>query len=208
MHDLIILVADRNTRFAVSGILGSPERLGTRAINAPPPYVHPKRDPGVIGACESFLRPFQKAARHALVICDRKGCGREKRTREQLEADIEGRLASTGWADRSAAVVIDPELEAWVWSDSPHVLTALGWKQDRAALSGWLEAHGFSESGSAKPSKPKEAVEGLLRLARKPRSSAFYFDLAQKVSFQHCSDGAFSKLTNVLRGWFPLKEKG
>jgi hypothetical protein len=204
MHDLITLVADRNTLFAVKGILASPQKLGTRAFDAPEPVVHPKRDPGVFGTCHSFLREFRGYARFAVVICDREGCGREGQTRETPEADIEARLASNGWAGRSAAVVIDPELEAWVWSDSPHVLTALGWKRDRPALLGWLEASGFSESGSAKPAKPKEAVEGLLRLAGKPRSSAFYFDLAQKVSFQRCSDAAFSKLTNVLRGWFPV----
>jgi hypothetical protein len=30
-------------------------------------------------------------------------------------------LFTSGWENRAAAVVLDPELEIWVWSDSPEV---------------------------------------------------------------------------------------
>ena len=47
---------------------------------------------------------------------------------ENLETEAEQRLSSSGWDDRAVAIVLDPELEIWVWSDSPEVDDVLGWR--------------------------------------------------------------------------------
>jgi hypothetical protein len=62
---------------------------------------------------------------------------------------------------------------------------------------------GFLSAGATKPVKPKEAVEVLLRTARKPRSSSIYLELARVVGTDHCTDPAFLKLRSCLREWFP-----
>jgi hypothetical protein len=98
--------------------------------------------------------------------------------------------------------VIDPELEIWVWTDSPHVPTALGWKRDLTSLQRWLIDHHLWIAGRAKPERPKEAMEKILRLNSRPRSSAIYEDLARKVSLQRCQDAAFLKLRETLVEWF------
>lgn len=67
----------------------------------------------------------------------------------------------------------------------------------------WLVEKGFLDAGAIKPARPKEAVELVLRTARKPRSSSIYFELAQSVSTDRCTDPAFLKLKSCLRGWFP-----
>jgi hypothetical protein len=154
--------------------------------------------------CHDFLRSQQRFADFALVVFDREGCGRDK-SREALEEEVEARLAANGWANRCAAVVIDPVLEAWVWSDSPHVLTALGWTRGRAELEEWLTQEGFLHAGLQKPQQPKKAVEKLLRLSKTPYSSSIFRGLAEQVSFQRCNDPAFLKLKQVLRRWFPLE---
>jgi hypothetical protein len=120
-----------------------------------------------------------------------------------LESELERRLGEAGWGDRAAAVVISPELENWVWSDSPHVDQALGWDRTWGLLRHWLADKGHWEAGAAKPAKPKEAVELALFTARKPRSSSIYFGLAQLVSTDRCTDPAFLKLKRCLREWFP-----
>jgi len=120
-----------------------------------------------------------------------------------LESDMERRLGEAEWQDRAAVIVITPELENWVWSDSPHVDRALGWDRSRAVLRNWLQEKGFLDAGAAKPAHPKEAVELVLRTVRKPRSSAIYFELAQSVSTERCTDPAFLKLRRCLREWFP-----
>ncbi|HEY4589423.1 MAG TPA: hypothetical protein VII86_09345, partial [Thermoanaerobaculia bacterium] len=101
------------------------------------------------------------------------------------------------------AVVISPELESWVWSDSPHVERALGWDRGPAPLRSWLQEKGLLEAGAAKPAQPKEAVELALKTVRTPRSSSIYLELARSVSTDRCTDPAFLKLKRCLREWFP-----
>ena len=89
-----------------------------------------------------------------------------------LEGEVRGRLRSAGldsWAD---VVIIDPELEAWVWSDSPHVDESLGWKVTTPALRDWLRAEGLWEDGASKPRDPKEAMEAALRAVGIARSTS------------------------------------
>lgn len=199
--DLVVLVADKNIEFAIEGLLQRPESLGTRPISFEV-LPHPERDPGCLLRSPEFLRSFTHRYFHALVLFDREGCGRGRESRSSLEEDLESRL-SDDWTERARAVVMDPELEAWFWSDSPHVAEALGWRDRDPDLRTWLEERGFLTSGSIKPSRPKEAVEAALREVRRPRSSAIYGRLASVVSFRRCTDPAFLKLLETLRLWFP-----
>jgi hypothetical protein len=200
--DLIVLVADRNMRAAVLGILGRSPSLGIRNI-AFDVRVHPQKDSGVLYHARSFLRPFTGKYNHALVIFDREGCGKDAHARETLENEVQRQLARVGWGDRARAIVLDPELEAWVWSDSPHVDAALGWQGQSPALRPWLMARGFLEQDTTKPDRPKEAMEAAMRHVRKRRSSSIYRELAENVSVQRCTDPAFQKFRDTLRVWFP-----
>ncbi|MBX6377978.1 MAG: hypothetical protein IRY95_05445 [Clostridia bacterium] len=150
-----------------------------------------------------FLRPLRGRFAHALVLFDHHGCGREHEPAETLEIDVETRLRDSGWGEYGTAICVDPELEAWVWADSPQVAAALGWGSRAEELRPWLESRGLWRPGEAKPSDPKRAVEAALWLAHVPRSSAVYERLAERVAFRHCTDRAFRKLTDVLRRWFP-----
>ncbi len=197
--DLIILTADRNTQFALRGILSRTQALGIRSINEQI-FVHPRRDPGVLRESHDFLREFSRDTAYALAVLDREGCGSTD-SREALESQIEDRLAHSGWGDRARAIVIDPELEAWVWSHSTHVAHALNWRNPDA-LRGWLGEQGFRTNSAGKPERPKESLERALFHASIPRSSGLYETLAKKVSFTKCTDSAFAKLTNTLRVWF------
>lgn len=98
--------------------------------------------------------------------------------------------------------MIDPELETWVWSESPHVDAALGWSGRSPDLRSWLTERGWLDSGNPKPRRPKEAVEKALWAIRKARSSAIYAQLARKVTVSGCVDPAFSKLKATLQTWF------
>lgn len=204
-RDIIFLVADRNTEAALQGILSRPESLRIRRVEVVI-RTHPEKDPGCYLRAHDFLRAFTKRYTRAVVIFDREGCGREVEGRESLEACVEQRLAKTGWKGRAKAIVIDPELENWVWSESPRVDEALGWAGRATALRPWLVERGFLYEGETKPRRPKEAVEAALRLVHKPRSSAMYRELAQRVSLRRCTDSAFQKLTATLQTWFPPDE--
>lgn len=201
LKDLLILTADKNTKSAVEGVLTRPRALHIRQVTTDV-FVHPHSDPGCLRESHEFLRPFTKQYRHALVIFDREGCGKDLADPRELENSVEQELANSGWSKRNAVIVLDPELEIWIWSDSPHVADVLGWTQGVESLRNWLIAQSYLRPGDAKPQHPKEAMEGALREVRRSRSSAVYAELAKKVSFARCNDLAFEKLKATLRNWF------
>lgn len=204
--DLFVLVPCLDMQESVCALLRRAEALRIRPVS----YEigkHRLRESGVFRQCHEFLRPLQRSARYALVVCDREGCRRPSDAREALEEDIERRLRQNGWEERSAAVVIDPELEAWFWSDSPHVLRVLGWSSQRGRISAWLTQQGYLLPGRSKAVRPKEAVQQALRLTGQRRSSALYRELAEHAGFEDCTDLAFAKFKSVLRAWFPAEAR-
>jgi hypothetical protein len=202
--DLVCLVADKNIEQAIHALLTArPHALSIREVSFDI-YVHPESDPACSRRAHDFLRPFVNSHAHALVVFDREGSGQEHLSREVLEESLEELLSASGWTDRAAAVAIDPELEVWVWSRSPHVWTSLGWHGRSPDLTSWLIQKGLLMEGQSKPSRPKEAMEKALREVRKPRSSSIYSQLGRRVSLQGCQDIAFAKLKHCLARWFPL----
>jgi hypothetical protein len=200
--DLIVLTADKDTEFAIRGLLARHLAIDIRQIQYDI-FVHPERDPGCQRRSHTLLRPSANRYQHAVVIFDREGSGRDDQSRLELERDVEASLASAGWQDRSSVIVINPELENWVWSDSPHVRTVLGWTDPTTDLSAWLQTHNFLLLPNGKPHRPKEAMLATLRAMRKAPSAALFKQLASKVSFNRCTDEAFIKLLSTLRRWFP-----
>ena len=202
MKDLVVLVADKNMEHALRGLLQRPQALGIRPIDAEI-YVHPRHDPGCLSEAHDFLRPFAGSHRHALVLFDHDGCGRESTAPDDLANQVRQRLEANGWTGRAEAVVLSPELEVWVWSDSPHVAECLGWAGRQPPLRAWLAAIEQWPPDQAKPTNPKRAMEAALREARKPRSSAIYLHLASKVGLRDRDEPAFLHFRQALRKWFP-----
>lgn len=202
MTDLVVLVPDKNAEYAIRGILARYQSLGIRPVTAEI-LSHPAHDPGCFANAPEFLLFAVRKAAHALVVFDHHGSGQDHTMdRNSMEADVEQRLAAAGWEGRSATVVIAPELENWVWSASPHVEMILGWAGHTPPLRAWLEHKGLWAACDTKPVDPKEALLAAIREVGKSRTSKLYGDLAAKVGFRQCADGAFSKLTRVLQGWF------
>lgn len=199
--DLVVLVADKNMEAVMAGLLGRFQSLAIRPLSFDI-FVHPRRDPGCLTGADEFLRPFSSVYRYALVLFDHEGCGRESVSAEALANEVRGQLENAGWPDRAECVVVAPELEAWAWTDSPHVARGLGWTAGTPALRAWLVEHGYWQRDEAKPRQPKAAFEAALRQVRKPRSSAIYGDLARSVSLTGHTEPAFLRLIQALQRWF------
>lgn len=204
INDLIVLVADKNTQFTLKGLFARYQSFGIKDISKSfdQIFVHPLRDPGCYSQCVDFLRPYIRDYKHALVLFDHEGSGQESKSREALEIELENKLNDSGWGDRASVIILEPEIEAWVWSDSPNVDEILGWQNPNLSLRNWLVEQNFLEPEKLKPVRPKESLEATLRQTKKPRSSAIYLQLAEKVSFQKCTDSSFLKLKEVLQTWF------
>jgi hypothetical protein len=199
--DLIVLAADLSMRLSIEELLKSHHSLAIRQISFDV-RSHPNNDPGVFGEAHLFLQAQVRNYRHAMAVCDRQGCGREAMPRGNIESSIDGRLG-LHWADRAAAIVIDPELETWLWTDSPHVARAVGWNGDMPSLRAWLQVQGLWPEGGLKPPDPKAALETVLRYARMQKSSSLFQSLAREVSLKSCACPAFRKFCATLQCWFP-----
>ena len=199
--DLIVLVADRDMDVAMRAILARDRSLGIRPVHVEV-QVHEDRDAGCRAVGVQYLSRHRDSHRHVLLMFDHKGCGREGASAQELQTELEAELRRT-WGDRGAVIVLSPELEVWLWSDSPHVDAILGWRGRQPDLRAWLERQGWLKTGQPKPLRPKEALEAALRVAQEPRTPALYGSLARKVSLTRCTDRAFLKLKTVLQTWFP-----
>lgn len=185
----------------MDAVLGRPKALGVRPIQREI-LIHPERDPGCFHDPHKLLDGYTHRATHALVVLDRDWVGAPSDDAAELERLLQASFSTRYAPDWAAAVVIEPELEAWVFSESPHVAETLAWAGTTEELRHALEAEGLWEAGRAKPGDPKRAMDWALRRARLPRSSSIFRALARQVSLRRCQDRAFLRLTGLLRGWF------
>lgn len=198
---LIVLAADRDIEEVITAALNRHQSLGTRLI----PFAcqrHPNRDAGCRANAADFLRSRMGGYSHALVVFDREGCGSSE-SRGAIEEQVESELSKSGWESRGKAIVIDPELEEWLCSDSSAVLKVLGWRGGYAELRCWLQDAGFWDRSAAKPHQPKAALDRTLRSTRKRRTPRLYGEIAASVSLARCENAAFRKLKRILQLWFP-----
>ena len=205
MKKLIVMTADLDIENAVKGLLTRCKALGFAdiSVGVDVDFVrNPNRDSGCYIHAADFLRYAIGKYEHALVMFDREGCGKDDDEVSSIAAKVERELNISGWKS-AAVVVLNPELESWVWSPSPYVDEELGWKASSPALREWLMAKGYLKNHAIKPHRPKEALEAALREKRKPRSARIYLNLASRVSLSRCSDDSFVKFKQTMLKWFP-----
>jgi hypothetical protein len=200
-RDLIFLVADGSMEQLVRGFFGQPmchRKLGCGRFTVEPAdiIVASRRDPEVYGLAHELLRPYVATHRRAVVMLDTawEGSPGPKKIQKQIASYIERE-----W-DEFAVVVLDPELEAWVWQDNPNLAAALGCPPDFRQI---LARSGHWPVGRTKPADPKDALEHLRLHYRADRSKAVFHRVASRVSVKNCVDPAFQQLRDTLRDWFP-----
>ncbi len=204
MSALVCLVADKNMEAVFSALLDKRRRpalgIGDFQVEI---QVHPQRDPGCYHTGPEWLQGIldERDAR-GLLVFDQAWDGNPHSSALETEGVVRQRFDSLGIGGRAEVVVIEPELEVWVWSASPHVDEVFGWGGVDPPLRQWLRQQGLWPPGYPKPPDPKAAVESVLRRRRIPRSSSLYRRLAARVSLQGCRDPAFNRLRRLLIGWF------
>ncbi|MBW8067235.1 MAG: hypothetical protein GJU73_07290 [Ferrovum sp.] len=209
MRDCLFLVADKNMEGMLKGFFSRDafhRALDCGHFDFVPRHdlvvAHGLNDPGLYTRANELLQTFSNTHRHAVVIVDADWDGSPGK--DAISSRLSAHLNSAGWTnDSGCGVVLDPELENWVWQDSPHVCSVLGYKGAFSELRTTLENQGFWQENETKPDRPKEAVEWVLRQSKIGRSSSIYQQLAMRVTTRGCTDAAFDKLRNALLQWFP-----
>jgi hypothetical protein len=132
---------------------------------------------------------------------DHEGSGSND-TAGELEKNLDEQLFST-WGKNAKAIVISPELDVWMWGSDNMLSEILKWPNAQP-LRPWLSSKGFEFHADGKPLRPKEALEALLPICKRPRSAALYQKIASKISLRRCTDSAFLRLHRQLKEWFSV----
>lgn len=204
LKDLVVIAADKQMQRTIETLI-SYRRQALRIAEITVDVLrHPQRDPGCRTASDVLLVPSRTRYWKAMVIFDYHGSGENNLVAEELEYSLEQRYESQGWEpDTVAFVVIDPELEAWIFGATCRQLqSVVGWSQPQTARD-WLSERGYLAHGDIKPENPKAAVTAMLGLAKKPLTSKLFVELAHYAGLNRCQDRAFQKFCNTLRRWFP-----
>ncbi len=165
---------------------------------------HPNRDPGCRRQAASTTRGYVHDHQYALVLFDKEGCGDEGAERRCIQGAVEEDLSRNGWENRSKVVVIEPELETWVWSTSPNVSKVLGWNEGTRVLRNWLRQQHLWPDGEAKPPDPKSALQrAMMEKGHRRPTVATFMALSRNVGLNACEDPAFQEMRDTLQEWFP-----
>ncbi len=207
-RDLVVLAADKQIQAGLRSLLDHRcASLGIALPNGFDIFLNPQQgfDSGCRVASAGFLRNFSKQYRHGLVVFDHEGSGSSTSAAE-AESAVESELAQAGWDHRAAVVCIDPEFEAWAWTDSPQLEQLLNWQPTEMPLRQWLQGEGFVVTADGKPARPKEAFHAALERQHLPKSTNNFIQLAREVGLNRCQDRAFLRLRELLRRWFPATQ--
>ncbi len=198
--NLLVLVADKNMEFTLRGALPRIAALNEPKIDCTI-IQHPERDSGVRVTGPDVLARGRSKYSHALLVLDYEGSGFHG-TATELENDLDRRLADTWEDNRGKAIVIEPEVDVWMWGSDNALAVILGRPGDQG-IRDWLRQRGSEFSEQDKPLRPKEALEALVEELRQPRSSSIYQKIAGRISLNRCTDPAYRRLHQRLEGWFP-----
>lgn len=210
MRPLLVYVADKNMAEAVGGLLS--RRGFHHAIGCAPfdfdsrqdiKVANGQNDPGLYTRGGELISPFRDDYERAVLIADEEWDGSPGA--DAMRDALRRHLDDAGWVgDTGLPLVVSPEADVWLWSDSPHSATALGWAS-WDDLRPALQDHGFIQVGRQKPERPKEAAEWALATKRLSRAAWRYREVSSKVSIRRCEDDALRVFINQLRTWFPAE---
>ncbi len=213
MRDCVFFTADSTMKQALLGFMTRNHRFAHYNLGTAPFAFDPNEDlfssatmdPGTYTTGEELMRPFQKTHRHAVLMLDAQWDGSPGAA--AIRTDLSNRILVTGWpADAFKVIVIEPELEAWIWQRNQRLATALKFGSVAEMVKAVHDAKVDWPNGQAKPSRPKEALEAVATRKRKiGYSSALHRAITTTISLAGCRDNAFLELRQTLQRWFPLE---
>lgn len=205
MTDLLLVTADQDAEFTVKALLKRHLKQFGIGDFTWEVIRNIGRDSGCRTDSVELLRDQIKRYRFTIVLFDFEGCEPPNNaSKEAVAAKLEQDLSRNGWKDRCRAILIDPELENWIWTRHDRMARTIGWS-GKDDLYVWLEREGWITSGAAKPPRPKESFEAAIDITDIELSASLFEEIAEGAPLSRCTDPAFLALMEQLAEWFPLK---
>lgn len=205
MTDLLLVTADQDAEFTVKALLKRHLRQFGVGDFTWEVIRNIGRDSGCRTDSVALLRDQIKRYRYVIVLFDYEGCEPPNRATKETVADtLERDLARNGWKDRCRAILVDPELENWIWTRHDRMARSIGWK-GKDELYAWLEQHKWISPDAVKPERPKESFEAAIDITDIAVSASLFEEIATGAPLGKCTDPAFLDLMDQLAAWFPLE---
>ncbi|CAD5370103.1 conserved hypothetical protein [Rubrivivax sp. A210] len=207
-RDCLFFVADKTMRETFLGFLGREDRAaqlgcGHFAFDAAEDlfFAAGQNDPGLNTRAGLLLSPFFHSHRKAVVALDCDWVGSPGQAR--IIQNVSTQLHQGGWAPEDVIVIaIDPELEQWIWQDSPVLAEELRLHAP-GGLKATLAQRGLWPEDATKPPSPKDLFNRLRRENNVKLSSSIFKRIATRVPVARCEDAEFRRLVAQLQAWFP-----
>ena len=208
MRDCVFFVADKTMRETFLGFLGRADRsaqLGCGQFDFDPDedlfFAAGQNDPGLWKRADELVRPFHNTHHKVVVVLDCEWDGSPGQA--SIRDAISHQLLESGWAaDRFAVIAIDPELDEWIWQDSPILENVLR-HQGATTLRAILATRNLWPLGQAKPPEPKNVFNQIRQENGVKKSSSVFRRIAAEVPIAACVDPEFKRLVATLQTWFP-----
>lgn len=163
-------------------------------------------DGGLWKHAHTNLTPFKDLYDHAVIVLD--ADFEPHPGVDALHADISANMTAAGWlADSFCVVVIDPELEAWLWAPNLNVAKAFG-HESFPKLKAALVQENLWTSSNPKPDDPKKARDRAVKLGGKITGGPLFkgvFGGISKRACDRCVEPGFNALRHALQTWFPVQ---
>lgn len=213
MRDIIFHLADRHMEDGLRAFFSRDNWhyvLGCERFNIDPEsesdiYRVPGcTDGGVWKHAHANLQLFKDKYRHAVIVLD--AAFEPHPGAAVLRDDISRRMIASGWAnDRFSVIVIQPELEAWLWAPNLNVALAFGYA-NFDQLRGALEAEALWNAGEPKPHDLKGARDHAAKHGGKKTGGPIFKNVFGNISrraLDLCTEPGFEALRISVRTWFP-----
>lgn len=205
MTDLLLVTADQDAEFTVKALLKRHLKQFGIGDFTWEVIRNIGRDSGCRTDSVELLRDQIKRYRYTIVLFDFEGCEPPNNaSKEAVAAKVEQDLSRNGWQDRCRAILIDPELENWIWTRHDRMARSIGWK-GKDDLYTWLEGKGLIGANGVKPPRPKESFAAAIDVTNIELSASLFEEIAEGAPLGSCTDPAFKALVEQLAEWFPLK---
>lgn len=214
MRPLLFFTADQNMAFALQGFFGRDHwhlaipcaffEFDPRPNDGDIKVAMGQNDSGLYTRAGELLRPFRPMFERVVILVDEEWSGSPGAS--MIQDRLKEHIELAGWSEENGlGLVLQPELDVWLWSGSPGTARAMRW-DSVDELYAALRKVGYMQEDQTKPTRPKEAAEWALRQKRRPRSSIVYREVASAVSIGRCQDPALKQLRQKLCDWFPSNE--
>lgn len=211
MKDLFVLTADSDMEALLRAVLARHRDL----------QIHPLsfdvrrfigRDSGMVKEGPEIARVMVSKTEYSrlILIWDHHGSGWHDLRAAEAVTRIEQRLNGVTWTGRSAAVVVVPELEEWLW----HCPATIARHLDlNSAAFDELTARAVIQMELSRErccrDLPKELFEQVLyfKRRRKPLPEDFRMLGSSANLSNWVGSESFDRLAGILRTWFPPRAK-